>query len=627
MGLIANAQAYDISGKVLDSAGVPIAQAKVWLLEDSARSVLTDAQGAFRLSNATFLRPMGAGKTQGLGLSFESDGGASIDASVPMILSLSLTTVNGTSVVRRGKVTLSPGRNRLEKVVGELPFGIYALRLDGPKVSLAVRIVQTRAATLGESPQEQGEAVKALPKTAAADTPALQGIVADKPGYCPMLHVPASDKETGVVLTLKRPLSKPGHIIVIYLENWSFNATYGEFPGAEGIAKAKMAPPQRDTNGIAYASLPRPWNDSRFPANLPNQPFLLSNYVGLNQRIPDLVHRFYQQQLQINGTKMDQFVAVSDSRGGTMGYFHTDSLGVASYAKKYVLFDHFFHSAFGGSYLNHQWLIAARTPYWPGVPSKYRAQVDAATGKIRKTGDRSYADGIATPDGFIVNTAHSQNFPHPSGTSQDQLMPPLTYATIGDRMNDKGVTWAWYGGGWKAAVDGNPSSGFPFHHHPFLYFKNYAEGTTLRSAHLKDGTDFWTDLRAGTLPQVVFFKPSEIYDEHPSSSDMRSGDMATKAMLDSIQADPIWNDAIVIVTYDENGGFYDHVPPPVTDRWGPGVRIPAILASPYARKGYVDKHPYETVSILSLIERRFALVPLTARDAAAGDLTTALQLP
>ena len=82
---------------------------------------------------------------------------------------------------------------------------------------------------------------------------------------------------------------------------------------------------------------------------------------------------------------------------------------------------------------------------------------------------------------------------------------------------------------------------------------------------------------------------------------------------------------LVIVTYDENGGFWDHVPPPRGDRWGPGTRIPAIIVSPFARKGFVDSTSYDTTSILKFITRRFGLTPLPGVRPGAGDLTNALE--
>jgi len=90
-----------------------------------------------------------------------------------------------------------------------------------------------------------------------------------------------------------------------------------------------------------------------------------------------------------------------------------------------------------------------------------------------------------------------------------------------------------------------------------------------------------------------------------------------------LQASPQWPHMAIIITYDENGGFWDHVAPPKGDRWGPGTRVPTIVISPYARKGFVDSTPYDTTSILKFITRRFKLTPLPGVRAGAGDLTNA----
>ncbi|HYX65451.1 MAG TPA: alkaline phosphatase family protein, partial [Burkholderiales bacterium] len=132
----------------------------------------------------------------------------------------------------------------------------------------------------------------------------------------------------------------------------------------------------------------------------------------------------------------------------------------------------------------------------------------------------------------------------------------------------------------------------------------------------------------GTLPAVAFYKPSGRQNEHPSYTDILSGDEHIDALLTRIKASPLWATTVVIVTYDENGGFWDHVPPPSGegwgDRWGPGTRIPTLVVSPFAKKGYVDKTRYDTTSILKLITRRFGLEPLPGVRANAGDLTHAL---
>jgi phospholipase C len=87
-----------------------------------------------------------------------------------------------------------------------------------------------------------------------------------------------------------------------------------------------------------------------------------------------------------------------------------------------------------------------------------------------------------------------------------------------------------------------------------------------------------------------------------------------------VQESPAWKDSVIIITYDESGGRWDHVPPPKVDRWGPGLRVPAIIISPFAKRGFVDHTNYETTSILKLIEARWGLPPLTSRDAAANNL-------
>jgi phospholipase C len=98
-------------------------------------------------------------------------------------------------------------------------------------------------------------------------------------------------------------------------------------------------------------------------------------------------------------------------------------------------------------------------------------------------------------------------------------------------------------------------------------------------------------------------------------------------LIDAVRNGPNWADTAIIVTYDENGGFWDHVPPAKVDRWGRGTRIPAIVISPFAGQGKIDSTVYDTTSILALIEHRFGLMPLGTRDAAAADMTAAFVFP
>jgi len=461
-------------------------------------------------------------------------------------------------------------------------------------------------------------------------------------------------------------LQKINHLVVIYLENWSFDSLYGEFAGAEGLASAAAtaAAKQIDNDGTVYATLPQvePALGGGGDAGatsadggaliFPNAPFALDPYLGPTTITKnDLVHRYYQEQMQINGGMMNNFVSISNARGMVMGYFHTVDLPLATIAKSYTLCDHFFHGAFGGSFLNHIWLIAADAPTFPNAPASVVAKLgDAGTGLLDRDPATGFPinDGFVTPDGYAVNTSYSVNTPHPATAPTEQLVPNQTMPTIGDRLSDKSVDWVWYSGGWNAAVaaaniaseagvDAAAASEagmqaksdiFQYHHQPFVYFDKYKDGAAAKAAHLKDETDFVAAVTAGTLPAVSFVKPVGINNEHPNYTDVITGENHVSSLITAIKASALWKDTAIIITYDENGGFWDHVAPPKGDKWGPGSRVPTIVISPYARKGYVDKTVYETTSILGLIQKRWALEALsgvTARQTAgvAGDLTNA----
>ncbi|MEP7285696.1 MAG: acid phosphatase [Chloroflexota bacterium] len=362
------------------------------------------------------------------------------------------------------------------------------------------------------------------------------------------------------------------HIIVLYLENWSFDSLYGMFPGANGLANAANAAPQVDKTGKVYDTLPAPLNsntkdsagkvlaDSRFPADLPNKPFAIDKYVPTSDLIGDMVHRYYQEQLQIDGGKMDKFVTWGNSAGEVMGYVDTTKLPMYKIAQQYTLSDNFFHASFGGSFLNHFWLVCACSPVWPNAPTDVVAQLDA-NGVVTK-------DGQVTPDGFAVNTAFTTYTPHPANVAADHLVPPQTMPTIGDRLSEKNISWAWYSGGWNDAVAGNPDKLFQFHHQVFAFFKNYGDGTDGRKEHLKDDKDFFAAVSDGTLPAVSFVKPLGEQNEHPGYAKLDDGEKYAANLVEAVQNSPAWKDTAIIITYDENGGLWDHVAPPIVDKWG-----------------------------------------------------------
>ncbi len=332
-------------------------------------------------------------------------------------------------------------------------------------------------------------------------------------------------------------LAQIDHIIVIYLENHSFDNLYGRFPGANGLANAGDGAIQRDKDGKVFATLPPaidvgrkpPAPDPRFPPDLPNRPFEIDKYVPIDQKTGDLVHRFYQEQAQIDGGRMDKFAAYSDAAGLTMGNYDISRTKLWGLAKRYVLADNFFHAAFGDSFLNHFWLVCACTPRYPGAPPEITAQLDGAGNLVK--------DGAVTPDGFAVNTIYSTHAPHPASIADPRwLLPPLEgLKTIGDQLDEKGIAWAWYSGGWDDALAGHPDPLFQYHHQPLAYFKQFGDGTTARAAHLKDEKEMIAAIRANSLPSVVFWKPLGDENQHPGYAELTKGDDKVSEVVELIR--------------------------------------------------------------------------------------------
>ena len=491
-------------------------------------------------------------------------------------------------------------------------------------------------------------------------------------------------------------------IVVIYAENRSFNNLFANFPGVERpLSALKPADyQQRDRDGSLLQTLPPAWGGVvqvgpqtvdgvtyatgvQYQENLPNAPFALKGPnredLPLNLVTRDLWHVFYQNQMQINDGKNDRFVAWADSGGLTMGYYAQTqySLRLWDVAQEFVLCDNFFQGAFGGSYLNHQYLISAAVPFYPNASTSVAEsqiaslQGDDPTGTRLKPLDKSPASAMTgapqfgpsalTPDGFAVNTMAPPYWPtwirdpeHPDYSKPDlpSVLVPQTHEHIGDKLSKKNIDWAWYAGAWQATLDQFKDSGtlpkiphFQYHHQPFNYFVQQGPQNPLeRSKRLRDGglgdesatNRFVADAEAGKLPAVTFYKPQGNLNMHAGYADVAAGDRHLDRVIKVLRNSPQWQNMVVVVTVDENGGWWDHVAPPKGDRWGPGTRIPALVVSPFARKGTVDHTVYDTASILRLITRVHQLEVLDglkARDDAMkargqtpmGDLTNALK--
>jgi acid phosphatase len=526
-------------------------------------------------------------------------------------------------------------------------------------------------------------------------------------------------------------LSRINHIVVIYQENHSFDNLYGGWEGVNGLRSAPRSRTvqvsqagtpytcllQNDVN-LTSPPLPATCTDSTtattFTSHFRNAPFTIDEFIPASATtcpppgvfapngvlngtgLPggctrDLVHRFYQEQYQLNGGRQNRYVTGSDAVGLTMGVYDTRLLPIYAYLHNdghphYAIADNFFQAAFGGSFLNHQWLVAARNPVWPdavndgsandlhsvvdvnGMPNNYPLYASPADGAVKDAALTASCNPAPnrgpTPPGvlcgdFAVNTIQPFYQPFAPGTAQALRLPPQTAPTIGDRLSGAGVDWAWYSGGWSNAngdvggpgwtngtgptcSDPNalPTAVFPncpdklfqFHHQAFNYYASFAPGTAARAAHLRDEQEFLQAARSSTrscnLKPVSFVKPIGAENEHPGYASEAAGSSHLIDLLQAVQSSRCRKDTMVVVTYDEFGGQWDHVSPPGQgtpgphDAFGPGTRLPALVISPFLRGQFVVDHTqYDTTSILATIERRFDLDPLASRDAAVRDLS------
>ena len=528
------------------------------------------------------------------------------------------------------------------------------------------------------------------------------------------------------------PLQQINHFVVIYQENWSFDALYGNFPGANGTANASPASlTQIDrvtgqplsteaTNNPAYTydpttlqNPPPPLTsshavDTRFltnPAN-PNSPtvantllpYNLSQFVGPSSTTGDIVHRYFQQQSQINGGTQNGYVTWSDNPGLVMSQFDATNMPEGLLAQQYTMDDNFFHAAFGGSFLNHQFLVSAAAPVYPNAATVDPSDIATLApngslalnsagqivhdGNITPIGGQSLADpGNYYYNNYAINTIYSDNL-IPAGTtgiavdpttgritlpakllpSQNDNNPnaPNYIPNIGDSLDNAGVGWKWYSGGWDSALASSPSNpanngttpanvpvdpNFQWHHQPLAYDNNFApflydpttgkfvvnnSPTTFNadgSKHLTDENNFFDDLSTGNLPAVSFIKQIGEDNEHPGYASLLEGQQSTADIVHAIQNSPDWAHTAIIITYDENGGRWDHVISPDNNGiWGDGTRVPTIVISPYSKKGFVDHTEHDTLSILKTIEQRFNLPALNSLDANASSLASDFQL-
>ncbi len=424
--------------------------------------------------------------------------------------------------------------------------------------------------------------------------------------------------------------------------------------GATGLPKGQTA----DTRVEHYDDLP----DGPFQLTGPRLPY--DSYTG------DTVHRFFQMWQQSDCTvagcldDLYPFVAVSYSHwnygGSNSMAFYNVSAGDAPFLKK--LADEFtssdnFHQAFmGGTGGNHMMLGTGDAIFFSDGSADAVPPLDQIANPNPRAGSANNyindgrwidcsnleAPGVRpirqylrrlrvrsncapgryyminnTEPGFLPNGALRHG-------AYGTFLPPSNLRTIGDALSEKGISWAYFGGAFDAALrlargSTNPADRIGLAYcqicNPFQYVSSIMTDAAARKEHLKDVIDLFHDLESGSLPSVCLVKPDGMLDGHPASSKLDLFEAFVKNILDRLDANHVLkHDTAVFITFDESGGYYDSGYIEPVDFFGDGPRIPFIVVSDFSSGGRTVHTYYDHVSILKFIERNWMLKPLTARS-------------
>jgi phospholipase C len=355
------------------------------------------------------------------------------------------------------------------------------------------------------------------------------------------------------------------HIVFIIKENRSFDEYFGLFPGADGA-----------TTGVT--STGQVMNLERTP-----------------DEVIDMGHDWTSALVATDGGKMDQFDLILDGdlNGEYLSYSEMTEADVPNYyayARNFVLSDRTFSSLHGPSLPNHLYTIAAQSGGVISVPAA------PGTQNLPNWGCDSQAGAHVTvldDDGDI-----------------SEAFPCFDLQTLADSLNNAGISWKSYA----------PPEGQPGYQYSTFDAINHIRNSSIWSKNIFPDTQFAIDAASGNLPAVSWLVTGPA-SEHPPNSTCR-GENWTVHQLNALMQGPDWNTTAVFLTWDDFGGFYDHVPPPAPlDEFGLGPRVPMLIISPYAQPGYISHTQYEFSSVLKFIEDRFNLTPLTQRDANANDTT------
>ncbi|HWZ42399.1 MAG TPA: alkaline phosphatase family protein [Candidatus Saccharimonadales bacterium] len=422
---------------------------------------------------------------------------------------------------------------------------------------------------------------------------------------------------------------------------------------------------------------------------LPNTSFQITGgKLPYDSYTGDMVHRFFHmwQQSDCNvkdatrrnptGCKNDllPFVGVArgdDSGSNSMGFYNVqrgDAPLFKRLADEYTISDNYHQPVMGGTAVQHTMIGTADALPWEKF-GDFPAQPPAAQvadpnpksatnvafirdrrwtecGDLTQPGIQPIMDYLKTlpwrPDRSATNCApgtfYMINNTRPGFLSNGQLntaaihagtaVPPSSLRTIGDALNEKNISWAFYGGGFNAAARLDSGSTDPVDVligtggnwycdicNPFQYAKSIMGDPAQRKAHIKDAIDFFNEIGHGELPAVSYLKPDSFGDGHPASSKLNVLEALIDRVLDELKAHrELAEETAFIITFDEGGGYYDSGFFEPLDFFGDGPRIPLIIVSPFTRGGHVNHTYADHASIVKFIERNWRLNPLTSRS-------------
>jgi len=363
------------------------------------------------------------------------------------------------------------------------------------------------------------------------------------------------------------------HVVFVMMENRSYDNMFGRFPGADG---ATVGDDHGTRRPLTRASL---------------------------QRAHDLPHCYNCNIASIDGGAMDGFNQTLYADRGAFTQFRKDQITAYwNWAKRYTLADRFFASAVGPSFPNHMFSIAATSggaldDPWQPAPMLWQQQQQ---GYAKSWGCDIARDGyieLIDSEGYMVKVA-----------------PCFDFTTEGDLLNKKDVPWAYY-----AAT--NSQLGYIWS--AYAAIDRYRNDPGLWSEHIRPVDDLVRDIGSDRLPPVTWVSPRFQLSQHPEYN-FCWGQNWTIQVMNALMRSEAWKDTLVVLTLDDFGGFYDHVPPVRLDPYGLGIRVPTMIISPYADGGTVDHTTYEFSSVLRFIEDNWGLTQLTRRDRIADPLLGAL---